>query len=191
MKDASATYLDNSLSDAIDVVANVIRGHESVMKEYVEQYRNLRQKELTAYQRAAQDDVYGDARKPCLLALVFRSRPISKVKHLHGYYSEEEPVLLSSIWLARISGSNTEHVQVHSQTGDYSPKKIVRLRELRFQHNEQREWTVGVIETVNHLNRVAKRLRDTYLSLVDMHYNIHKTTNALQPSNYHLKLPVQ
>jgi hypothetical protein len=189
MKSNSDTHLDNMFSDAIDVIANAIRAHEVVMKDYVMQYRDLRQKELVAFNHQSRHDVYRDIPKPCLLALVFRSREVSKAKHLHGYYSEEEPVQLSTIWLARISGNNTEHIPASARFGKYSAKKIIRDRNLRFQHNEQRVWTMGVVERVNDFNATSKRLRDSYLSLVDMHYNIHKITGGLREANYHLKLP--
>lgn len=187
MYSKTALKLDNIFSSSVDASADAIMTHSLLMKEFVETYKNLRQKEIDSYRFFSQHNEVRKPSKPCLLFLVIRERPLSKSKRVVRYFPEGEILQFTSITLARLNGKFTEHISTRTSHG-YTPRQIVRLKNLRFQHQEQRNWTVGVIEQVNKLNATAIELRDIYLSFIDMHYNFHQFGTALAPADYHLKM---
>jgi hypothetical protein len=186
----SGTLLDVTLSDLIDLTTAAIVAHTVVMQEFVNSFKELRQKEVNSFRFASRTDSYGDEPKPCLMVLISRHRPVSEAQHIVRYFPDGDTLNISTISLAKVSGKYTKHIPLNSNQ-KYSPKQIVRMKDLRFQHKEQREWTMSVIEQLNDLNASARELRDTYLSVVNMHYNIHKVASVLSPSNFHLKLKTQ
>ena len=186
----SGTLLDATVSDLIDLNATAITAHSAVIEEFVTTYKKLREKEIASFRISAKHDIYGDEPKPCLLILVSRHRPVSKAKHIRRYFPNNEDLNLSVIFLAKVSGSFTQHISTGSDQ-KYMSTKIVRMNELRFQHREQREWMLSTIEQINELNAAGRQLRDNYLSMVNMHYNIHKVAGVLAPANYHFKLKSQ
>lgn len=183
----TGTLLDANFSQSIDVISDAISNISIVMQEFVDGYRELRQKEINSFRVSSQTDTYGHEPKPCLLMLVFRQRPISQKENIAGYFPDGDILNFPSITLGKVSGRHHKHIPM-SRSQSYSPKKIVRMKEIRFQHEEQCLWTMTVIDKVNDLNAAAKELRDAYLAIINLHYNIHKVASKLEPANYHLRL---
>lgn len=184
----SATQLDAKFYASIEELSNALTNISLVMQELVDDYKELRHKEISAYRMSLRKDTYGHEPKPCLLMLIFRQRPISQKETIVGYFPDGDILNFPSLTLGKVLGQHHKHIPM-SKSQDYSAKKIVRMKSIRFQHEEQRLWTITVVEKVNHLNAAAKELRKAYLAIVNLHYNIHKVGSRLEPANYHLRLP--